>query len=195
MKILAVILAGGEARRMGGVDKAMMALAGKPLIAHLIERFGPQAEGLAISANGDLARFSRFGLPVFADDQSKGPLSGILAGLLYAKAQGYDAVVSVPVDTPFVPFDLVARLREVPLGYAQAGRSHYATAIWPVSLADDLADFLASGAKPRIFDFAASHDAKAVEFDRPEAFDNLNSIGDLAAAEARLSALESGSAA
>lgn len=171
---------------MGGLDKALVPLAGRPLIAHLIERLAPQADALAISANGDLSRFAPFNLPVFADERPMGPLSGLLAGLRYAKAKGFERVVSVPVDTPFVPPDLVAGLSQAPLAYAHAGRSHYATAIWPVALADDLAAFLASGAKPRIVDFAARHGARSVDFDRPEAFDNLNSIEDLAAAEMRL---------
>ena len=180
---------------MGGADKALLSLGGRPLLAHLIARLAPQAQALAISANGDLARFADFGLPVFADEHAMGPLAGILAALRYGRAQGFTQIVSVPVDSPFVPLDLVARLSRERLAYAKAGRAHYATAIWPVDLADELAAFLASGAKPRIFDFAARHGATAVEFDSAEAFDNLNSMADLAAAEARLAASQKGGAA
>ncbi|MEM6490044.1 MAG: NTP transferase domain-containing protein, partial [Pseudomonadota bacterium] len=83
LKIAGVILAGGLARRMGGGDKALLALAGRPLLAHVIERLAPQVDGLALNANGDPARFARFGLPVLADTVPgfAGPLAGVLAGM------------------------------------------------------------------------------------------------------------------
>ena len=95
---------------MGGADKAMALLAGQPLLAHVQARFAPQVEQLALSANGDPARFAAFGLPVLPDAASKGPLSGILQALHWAAPLGATAVVSVPGDGPFLPPDLVPRL-------------------------------------------------------------------------------------
>ena len=108
MRIFGVILAGGAGRRMGA-DKALMPLGGRPLVQWVAESFGPQVEDLALSANGDAARFAFLGLPVLADAQVQGPLSGVLAGLHWAAAQGATALVTVPCDGPFVPPDLVPR--------------------------------------------------------------------------------------
>ena len=190
MRIFGIILAGGQGRRMGA-DKALLPLAGRPLLAHVRDRLEPQVEALAISANGDPARLARFGLPVLADDQPLGPLSGILAGLRWAAAQGADALVSAPVDAPFLPGDLTPRLilaADGPrLAIARAGeRLHPAFGLWPVSLAPTLADFLASGAKPKVMDFAAAHHAAVAAFPDDGAFANLNTPQDLAAAEALL---------
>lgn len=188
MPIHAIILAGGEGRRLGGADKALLPLAGRPLLAHVLDRLAPQVAAVALSANGDASRFAGFGLTVLPDDMPCGPLAGILSGLRHAAARGARAVVSVPVDAPFPPADLVARLaaRGGATFAAAGGRSHQATAFWPVALAGPLAAFLASGAKPRIADFARAHGAVAVEFADPAAFANLNTAADLAAAEAWL---------
>ncbi|MCL4068544.1 molybdenum cofactor guanylyltransferase [Pseudomonas sp. GX19020] len=188
MSLFAVILAGGQGRRMGGADKALLTLAGQPLIAHVIARLQPQAGRLLISANGDAARFAFTGLEVLPDETSLGPLAGILAGLRAAKTAGATALVSVPVDAPFLPGDLITRLATAlpGPGFARAGgRDHNATAIWPVTLADPLAGFLASGAKPKIADFAAHHGACPVDFPDAGAFDNLNTPEDLARASIR----------
>lgn len=191
MLIYGIILAGGAGRRMGGADKALLPLWGRPLVAHVIDRFAPQVEGLAISANGDPARFARFGLPVLADEAPLGPLSGILAGLRHAVARGATALVSVPCDSPFLPGDLVPQLclaaETAPSGVAlvqAGGRDQGVFGLWPVGLADDLAAFLASGAKPKITDFAAWHGAARAVYAEDAAFRNLNTPEDLAAAEA-----------
>ena len=110
MRIFGVVLAGGTGQRMGGVDKAFLPLAGRSLILHVLDRFEPQVERLAISANGDPARFAAFGLKVLPDAEILGPLAGILAAMAWASEQGADAVVSAPVDGPFLPPDLVPRL-------------------------------------------------------------------------------------
>ncbi len=137
---------------MGGADKALMPLAGQSLLSHVIDRFEPQVERLAISANGDPARFAPLGLPVLPDTASQGPLSGILAALHWAAPLGATAVVSVPVDGPFLPPDLVPRLclAAEPTGLALAASGddwHPTFGLWPVTLAPALAAFLASGAK------------------------------------------------
>ena len=190
MRIDGCVLAGGEGRRMGA-DKALVMLAGKPLLSHVIARFAPQVDRLWLSANGDPARFTRFGLPVLADAVPMGPLSGVLAALRRAAADGATALVTVPVDSPFVPGDLVPRLclaaENAPQGVALArsgGRAHPVFALWPVAMIGPLAEFLASGAKPRLMDFAAG--AALADFPDDGSFDNLNTPQDLAAAEALL---------
>src|SRR6516164_7681716 len=105
-----VLLAGGRARRMGGGDKPLRTIDGKPLLLHVIERLGPQCEALMLNANGEPARFFEYGLPVIADSVEgfAGPLAGVLAGLDWTAHhhRGVPWVVSVAADTPFVPQDL-----------------------------------------------------------------------------------------
>ena len=147
---------------------------------------------MAISANGAPARFAGFGLPVLADETPIGPLSGILAALRWAAPLGATAVVSVSVDTPFLPGDLVPQLclaaeaAAEGLALASCAKDHPACALWPVALADPLAAFLASGAKARVLAFAESHHAARAHFPDEAAFQNLNTPADLAAAEALL---------
>lgn len=187
MRIFGVILAGGTGRRMGGADKALLPLGGQPLLAHVQARFEPQVEQLAVSANGDQARLSFTGLPVLRDAQSQGPLSGILAALDWA--DGADAVVSVSVDTPFLPGDLVPQLwlaGDGGLAVAQsAGRLHPTCALWPRNLRAPLRAYLAAGhAKVMGFcDGAAVADFAVWGIDP---FLNLNTPEDLALAEAAL---------
>ncbi len=196
VRIFGVILAGGTGQRMGGADKALLMLAGRPLLAHVRDRFNPQVEALALSANGNPARFAEFGLPVLADNQSKGPLSGVLAALQWAMPLGATAVVSVAVDTPFFPGDLVPQLCLAAQGNVSgvaiadsAGRAHPTFAHWPVALAPALAAFLASDALPRLMGFAAANGATRAHFPDDGGFANLNTPQDLANAEARLRGL------
>lgn len=191
MRIFGVILAGGEGRRMGGVDKALMPFAGAPLVAEVVARLEPQVERLAISANGDPARFHSLGLTVLPDDAPLGPLAGILAALHWAAPQGATAVLSAPVDGPFLPGDLAPRLclaaegSAAGLALAQSGgRMHPTYGLWPVALRAPLAAFLASGAKPKVMDFAMAHGAAMAEFADDRAFTNLNTPEDVLRAEA-----------
>ncbi|WP_128514912.1 molybdenum cofactor guanylyltransferase MobA [Tabrizicola thermarum] len=190
MRIFGVILAGGEGRRMGGVDKALVPLAGRPLIAHVLDRLEPQVERVLISANGDPARFAGFGCSVLPDARPQGPLSGVLAALTLAAELGATHVVSTPVDTPFLPGDLVPHLllaaENAPEGLAIASDEtgdHPATALWPLGLAPALAEFLGSG-EARVLRFAEAHHAARARFPDARAFRNLNTPDDLAAAEA-----------
>lgn len=191
MRIFGVILAGGEGRRMGRADKALLMLAGRPLIAHVADRLAPQVERLAISANGDAARFAFTGLPVLADARPQGPLSGVLAALDWAAAEGADAVVSAAVDTPFFPGDLVPQLwlaGDGRLAIAECdGRAHPVFALWPVPLREVLRAWLAQG-EARVMGFAAQQGAARAIFPggEPEPFFNLNTAEDLARAEAAL---------
>jgi molybdopterin-guanine dinucleotide biosynthesis protein A len=109
--VTGVVLAGGQGRRMGGVDKGLVELGGKPMIAHVLERFRPQVAELLINANQNAERYGTFGYPVVAD--AVGGFAGPLAGLHAAMAQAtHSLVATVPCDSPFLPFDLVQRLME-----------------------------------------------------------------------------------
>lgn len=192
VRIFGVILAGGQGRRLGGRDKAMQPLAGVPLIRRAIERAEPQVERLAISANGDAARFASFGLPVLPDATPLGPLAGVLAALEWATPLGATAVVSFAVDTPFFPGDLVPRLclaaesSDHGVAIAHSAKDHPTFALWPVHLAADLAAFLASGENPRVMRFVESHAGARACFPDDVAFSNLNTAHDFAKAEAEL---------
>jgi molybdopterin-guanine dinucleotide biosynthesis protein A len=192
VRIFGIILAGGTGQRMGGADKALLPLAGRSLLANAIARLEPQVERLAISANGDASRLAGFGLQVLADAIPLGPLAGVLAALNWAAPQGATAVVSVAVDTPFFPGDLVPQLCLAAessvegVALAHAAKDHPTFGLWPIALAAPLAAFLASGAKPRVLGFAETHHAARAHFADEAAFQNLNSRDDLARAEALL---------
>jgi molybdenum cofactor guanylyltransferase len=192
LRIIGVILAGGQSRRMGGADKAFLPLAGKPLIQHVLDRLSPQVGGVVLSANGDPARFAVLGQPVVADASPQGPLSGILAALRHVEGSGVTHLASAPVDTPFLPADLVARLSQAasdaPEGLALARTSdgdHPVCALWPLGLAPALAAFLSAGGA-KVTRFTDAHGAARADFPDPRAFLNLNTPEDLAAAEALL---------
>jgi molybdopterin-guanine dinucleotide biosynthesis protein A len=179
---------------MGGADKAFLPLGGKPLICHVLDRLRPQVEVLILSANGDPGRFAGLECDVIADAVPQGPLSGILAALRHAGGAGATHVVSVPVDTPFLPENLVARLRDTaivaPEGLALARTAdgdHPACAIWPVAVAPALSAWLGQG-EAKVIRFADAHFAARVDFPDPLAFLNLNTPAELAAAKALLEA-------
>ena len=186
--IAGIVLAGGRATRMGGGDKALLPLGGRALLAHVLARLGPQVGAVAISANGDPARFAGFGLPVLADTVPglPGPLAGVLAGMDWAAGLGMERLLCVAGDTPFLPVDLVARLGAHPFAMAESlGRRHPTVALWPVALRDDLRAAL-DGGEHRVGRFAMDHGAVGVAFDAPQdPFFNINTPEDLAEAEAR----------
>lgn len=147
--VTGVILAGGLARRMGGGDKGLIALAGRPILAHVIGRLGPQVDSMLLNANGDPERFAEYELPVMADPVADfpGPLAGVLAGMMWARVNDPQAewIASVASDTPFFPRDLVRRLREAVAREgadmacaASGGRNHPVFGLWPVRLEADL---------------------------------------------------------
>ncbi len=144
---IGLILAGGLSRRMG-TDKAFVTLAGRPLLAHVVERLAPQVDRVVISSNAPPARFAAFGLPVLADilGGHRGPLAGVHAALTTFPDAG---VVSVAVDLPLLPRDLVARLAagwdRVHCRYAAFDRGHALAMLWPPGQATALGDFLAQG--------------------------------------------------
>lgn len=187
-RILGVVLAGGLARRMGGGDKALLPLNGRPMLSVLLGRLGPQVDAVAISANGDPARFAAVapGVPVLADSIPgyPGPLAGILAGMDHAASLGMGWVLSVPGDTPLVPMDLAARLRAAaaPLAYAgSAGRVHPPVAVLAVSLREDLREAIAGG-EGKVSRWMRRHGGAMVEW-AGEPFLNANTPEELATLE------------
>ena len=197
-RILGLILAGGLSRRMGGGDKALLPLAGKPMFAHVAARLEPQCASLVLNANGDASRFAAFGLPVVADDPPdfSGPLAGVLAGLELcdASAPHLAHVASVAADTPFVPLDFVARLAEAVDGgadiavAASGGRTHPVAALWPVALAGEMRQALVGEGLRKVEGFMTRYRVATVEWPaRPiDPFFNVNTPEDLAWAEAML---------
>jgi molybdopterin-guanine dinucleotide biosynthesis protein A len=205
-RIAGVILAGGLARRMGGGDKALLPVAGRPLLAQVIARMAPQVEAVVLNANGDPARFSDFGLPVVADtvEGFAGPLAGVLAGMRWAAARGFTHVASAAGDTPFFPGDLVARLAAelsehnriaiAATNDPDRGLSEHPTfGLWPVDLADDLETALTTGNMRKVIVWASRHGcARAIIDDAGDyPFFNVNTPDDLAEAE-RIAAARSG---
>jgi molybdenum cofactor guanylyltransferase len=196
----AIVLAGGRSARMGGRDKSLERLGGRPLIAHVIDRLTHQASAVAISANGDPARFAEFALPVLADTVPGylGPLAGLLAGMQWAQGLGATHILSMPTDTPFFPENLGASLAEAsradaPVLAASGGRRHPAVGLWPVALAGRLSDFLRAATTYKVAIFADDCGAVAVDFPMIaladgslDPFFNVNSPADLASAEALL---------
>lgn len=178
---------------MGGGDKGMLPLGGRPLIGHVIARLAPQVAALAISANGDPARWAGFGLPVLADSVQDwpGPLAGVLAGMHWAAGLGATWVQSVAADTPFLPRDLVPRLAAAG-GLALAAspdaagqlRVHPTAGLWPVALRHHLRAALAAGQR-RVLDWALDQGAVTVAFAAPghDPFFNINTPEDLARAQ------------
>jgi len=195
MKIAGVLLAGGQSQRMGGGDKNLRPLGGKPMLAHVIERAKPQVDALVLNANGDPQRFAGFGLPIIADSISgfAGPLAGVLAGLDCAATNLPDAelVASFATDAPFFPRDLVRRLAVAleeggfDLACAQSnGQAHPVFALWPVSLRDALREALAGGLR-KVDRWTARYKLVEVEFaaEPVDPFFNANRPDDLAEAE------------
>ena len=207
---LGIILAGGQATRMGGGDKGLLDVGGQTLLARVIARLGPQVAGMALNANGDAARFAGFGLPVLPDSivGHPGPLAGVLAGLDWAAEQGADTIVTAAADTPFFPRDLVSRLQDAardmthplvlaatPRDEAEETRSktrsglirHPTFGLWPVALRDDLRAALNGGLRKVVL-WTDRHGGREALFEADpfDPFFNINTPEDLARAEALL---------
>lgn len=188
--IAGVILAGGLSRRMGGGDKALLPLGGRPILAHVIARLAPQVGPLALNANGDPGRFAGFGLPVVPDGLAgfAGPLAGVLSAMDWAAGLGAATVATAAADTPFLPCDLVARLA-AGMGGAPAAvavtedGAHPTCALWRVDPREELREALDGGIR-RVTDWTARLGAVAVAFPGGEAFFNVNTPADLARAAA-----------
>lgn len=207
--ILGVLLAGGRSKRMGSGDKCLEVLAGRPLIAHAIERLGPQVDRLVINANGDPQRFAQFDLPVVADtiDEFPGPLAGILAGMRWATQHSPQSrfIASVATDTPFFPRNLVARLLKAigendEMAIVRSGERHYPVfGLFPIALAEDLDLFLRDASNLSVMAWIDRQHCAFAAFDPPEdiavdPFLNINTPEELAAAEKVIGIAGSGGA-
>jgi molybdopterin-guanine dinucleotide biosynthesis protein A len=196
-KTLGLVLAGGQARRMGGGDKARIRIGGATILQRVLASLKPQCQRVIINANGDPARFADTGLPVVADSvpDFAGPLAGILAGLDWAAANAPDCewLLSVPGDCPFLPKNLVARLHAArvaagaPLACACSGDwRHPVVALWPVALRDDLRRALVDEGLHKIEIWTARHGVAIAEWPAApvDPFFNVNTPEDAARAEA-----------
>ena len=194
--IVAVLLAGGLARRMGGGDKCLREVAGRPLLSRVIERILPQVDHVVLNANGDPERFSEFGLPVIADvvEGNAGPLAGILTGLDWAARHVTECewVVSVPTDAPFLPMDYVARMmaaiedEDAELACASTnGRTHPVAGLWALRLMLELRSALIDEDIRKIDQWTVRYRLADVEFSSEpiDPFFNANRPEDLKAAE------------
>ena len=200
--VVGVVLAGGRASRMGGGDKCLRKLGGKPILARIIDRLTPQVSEIVINANGPSGRFAAFGLPAVADsiEGYAGPLAGVHAGLEWTRNNRPNVryAVTVAADTPFFPGDLVHRLLAASddesvlrIACSEAG-THPVIGLWPVALADALKASLERGER-KARAWTQRHGALAVFFPPADVagraidpFFNINAPEDLATAEGLL---------
>lgn len=187
--IAGLILAGGASSRMGR-DKAFVQLGGRPLVAHAIGLLVPQVDALALSIFRGDPRFEPFGIKMLSDlgASREGPLAGLLSGLEWATDRAYTHMATIPVDSPFLPRDLVERLAEgrtdeIAVAVTQ-GRPHPVVALWPVTLRSALAGHLAKADQRRLTAFVEAHPHRLVPFADDQAFANINTPDELASAEA-----------
>jgi molybdenum cofactor guanylyltransferase len=196
MKIAGIVLAGGQSRRMGGGDKCLRLLGGRPILAHIIDRARPQVVALALNANGGPTRFAQFGLPVVADSipDFAGPLAGVLAGLDWAamSVSQCSHVVSFAGDAPFLPLDLVDRFvsalgdgRSNLVCAMSAGQIHPVFGLWPIELREDLRRALTQEGVRKVDIWTARHRLAVVDFPATpvDPFFNTNRPEDLDQAE------------
>ena len=183
--ITGVILAGGLGRRMGGVDKGLQLLDGRPLIRHVAERLAPQVDRLLINANRSQEQYATLGYPLINDVITgfAGPLAGLHAALTAAETT---LVATAPCDSPYLPLDLVDRLLAglqstgTDIAIASAGgRIHPVFCLCRTTLRDELERYLQSGGR-KVAMWCAEKRAVEVDFsDQPEAFANFNTLADL----------------
>lgn len=184
MKITGLILAGGMGRRMGGRDKGLQPFRGRPMAAWSIERLAPQVDALLINANQNIETYAAFGYPVLPDRIGgfAGPLAGLHTGLLAAETP---LLVTVPCDSPFLPADLVVRLRAAleahgaDLAVARTGQQpHPVFSLVRREVLAGLTTFLESGGR-KIDAWYAALKVAEVPFADENAFSNINTLDEL----------------
>ena len=199
--VVGVVLAGGLASRMGGGDKGLLELAGRPILDHVLERLRPQVRLCVLNANGDPGRFARLGLPVAADvlPDNPGPLVGVLTGMDWTVANlpGLEWIVTVPTDAPFLPRDLVARLlaavqqEGAEMACATSGgQRHPVIGLWPVALRTDLRQAMIFEGVRKVDAWTGRHKVADVDFgtEPVDPFFNANRPEDLDEAQRALAA-------
>jgi molybdopterin-guanine dinucleotide biosynthesis protein A len=186
MKVTGIVLAGGLGRRMGGVNKGLLPFRGKPLVAHVLERFAPQVDELLINANCDLDTYAAFGYPVISDAVAgfAGPLAGLQRGM---EAAQHDLIATVPCDSPFLPSDLVQRLSKAldennaDLAVARTGNQpHPVFCLCRRALLPGLTAYLESGGRKIDAWYATLRTVEVAFDDTAEAFANINTPEELA---------------
>lgn len=190
MKPPCVILAGGRSSRMGGGDKCLLPLDGRPLLAHVLERMSPQVSGILINSNSAPDLFAAFGWPVWADiiPGYQGPLAGLLTGMTWTARTQPDAthILSVSCDTPFLPHDLALRLAEGLTGDIAIARDktsgHPVIGLWPVALENRLAYDMKYRDIRGVYQWLRQFRVQEVAFDAG-CFCNLNTRDELQQAE------------
>lgn len=185
-KITGVLLAGGQGRRMGGVDKGLQLLRGKPMVQWVIERFAPQVDELLVNANQNIEQYQTLGHRVIPDaiDGFAGPLAGLHRGLSEAS---HPLVVTAPCDSPFLPLDLVTQLKaaldehNAELAVAKTGdQPHPVFSLCRTSVLPSLTAFLESGGR-KIDLWYSQLKVVEVQFADEAAFRNINTREELAA--------------
>lgn len=183
MTVSGIVLAGGKGSRMGGVDKGLQPLRGRPMVTWAIARLRPQVDEIVINANQNLEIYRAFGYRVVADEIGgfAGPLAGLHAGL---NAAAHALVVTVPCDSPFLPDDLVSRLQknlgENQLAVAKTGaQPHPVFALMKRSVRESLETFLASGGRKIDAWYAALKVIEVPFDDEADAFRNINTLEEL----------------
>lgn len=187
-----LVLAGGLARRMGGVEKALVSLHGRPLIAHVIDRLKPQTDEILVNANGPADRFAGYGDRIVPDLVAgrHGPLAGLHAGMASARNAW---ILAVPCDAPLLPGDLGSRLwqgrvdADAEIAVARAdGQVHPVFCLLPAALGQALRQHLAEGGRA-VQDWMRSHRLVFVDFEDGSMFTNVNTPDELARLEAQTS--------
>ncbi|ACP25478.1 molybdopterin-guanine dinucleotide biosynthesis protein A [Sinorhizobium fredii NGR234] len=169
----AVVLAGGRSSRMGS-PKAAVLLGGQTMLDRVIERLSPQVASIAVNLNAHSGGALPSGHPAIADTIPglPGPLAGVLAAMRHARqvAPGASHVLTVPIDAPFFPGTLAARLQgalivgdEIAVAWS-LGEMHPLFALWPLAIADDLDSWIRTDEKRRVRAFIARHASVAVDF-------------------------------
>lgn len=190
--ITAVILAGGRARRMDGADKALLPLAGRPLLAHVIAALRPQVDDILLNSNRPATHYLHYSLPLLPDTlpDQPGPLAGLLAALQHCCSGDADdratLVLTVPCDTPALPADLVARMVHALDGSAadicsvsDGARLHAAFMLARCCVLPGLQAYLAAGQR-KVQDWLRGQKLAVADFsDQPAAFGNINTPQDL----------------
>jgi molybdopterin-guanine dinucleotide biosynthesis protein A len=178
-----IVLAGGQGRRMGGVDKGLQLLRGKPMIEWVLERLAPQVGEIIVNANQNLEIYAKYGHRVVSDEIAgfAGPLAGLHAGL---KAAANPLVLTVPCDSPFLPTDLVSRLTkslgEKDLAVARTGdQPHPVFALMKRQVRESLEAFLAAGGRKIDAWYAALKVVEVSFDDEADAFRNINTLDEL----------------
>lgn len=185
MKVPCVILAGGRSSRMGGGDKCLLPLNGKPMLAHVLERVSPQASTILINSNSPQDLFAGFGWPVMPDVIAgfQGPLAGLLTGMTWAARAGAAHVLSVACDTPFLPLDLAQRLGasladgDIAIARDET-RSHPVIGLWPTALAPRLARDMERDDVRGVHQWLRGQSVREISFDAA-LFRNINTRDDL----------------